>query len=290
MNSLQGNINNNNNNFYNFGDNKYLNASKEFLNSNSFVAKLGFLILIIFVFIILLRLGIIILSYIFSNSNDPIIINGMVNGENLIVKEQNPNKKDSVPIIRSNNENDGLEYTWSSWIYINNPSLHNINSTQYKHIFNKGNDIMDQNGIVIPNNSPGVYLSPNYKELHIIINTFDTIGMEISERIIIDNIPIEKWINIIIRCEQKNIDVFINGTLTRSKLLKSIPRQNYDNINIGLNGGFQGKLSSLRYYSRSININEIQNLVNYGPNLKVLNSDLENSKPYYLSFRWFYDY
>ena len=78
-------------NFNNYGSNKYLEGTKEFLQSNSIVAKLAFLILVVFIFIILLRLGITILSYLFSFSPDPILLDGMVDGEQLIVRKQNPN-------------------------------------------------------------------------------------------------------------------------------------------------------------------------------------------------------
>mgnify|MGYP000444849738 CR=1 FL=1 len=31
---------------------------------------------------------------------------------------------------------------------------------RYKHIFHKGNDRVDSDGIVYPNNAPGLYISP----------------------------------------------------------------------------------------------------------------------------------
>ena len=270
-----------------FGNNKYLQGSKAFLESNSIVAKFTFLILVIFIFIILLRLGIRLLSYLFSFSEDPILINGMVNGEHLLVKQQNPNSKGSIPIIRSKNERDGLEFTWSVWLWIKSPPLNNNASYrpgQYRHIFSKGNDNVGANGIVIPNNAPGLYLAPNYRDLVVVMNTFE----KIKEEITIGDIPIEKWINVIIRCNQHKLDVYINGTLTRSKTLKSVPKQNYDNVYIGLNGGFPGNISSLRYFASAINSNTILSLVESGPNLKEIGSTLTQTLPYYLSFRWFF--
>jgi hypothetical protein len=271
-------------NFNEFENNNNINASKDFLSSNSFVAKVSFLILVIFVFIILLRLGISILNYIFSWNHNPILIDGMVDGENLLIRKQDPNSQDSMPIFRSVNQRDGLEFTWSVWLFIRTPTLDSTNSNQYRHVFSKGNDTIDSIGIVTPNNAPGLYISPNYRELMVVMNTFQNM----REKIIIGDIPIEKWINVMIRVDQRQLDVFINGTLTRSKTLSSLPRQNYDDVLIALNGGFRGNISSLRYFATAIGTNQIQNLIEQGPNLTFIGDTVNKAKPYYLSFRWFY--
>ena len=286
MNSLYGKVSYGADNFNNYGSNKYLEGTKEFLQSNSIVAKIAFLILVVFIFIILLRLGITILSYMFAFSSNPILIDGMVDGEHLIVRKQNPNLRDAMPILRSTNQRDGLEFTWSTWLWIRNPPLNSgaMKNNQYKHVFSKGNDIIDDQGIANPNNAPGLYISPDYRELLVVMNTFQNI----REKITISDLPIEKWVNVIIRVDQRQLDVFINGTMTRSKTLSSLPRQNYDNVYVGMNGGFMGNLSSLRYFSRAIGTNHIQNIVEAGPNLTPIGTSLTKSLPYYLSFRWFY--
>ena len=287
MSTLYGKVSYGATSFNPFGSNKYLQGSKDFLQSNSIIAKLVFLILVIFIFIILLRLGVTLLGSLFAFSSNPILINGMVNGENLLVKYQNPNLKNAVPILRSTNEKDGLEFTWSVWLWIKNPPLSNNPSykpEQYKHIFNKGNDIIGKDGLVKSNNAPGLYIGPNYRDLVVVMNTFD----DIKEEIVIGDIPIEKWINVIIRCDQHKLDVYINGTLTRSHTLKGVPKQNYDNVYVALNGGFSGNISSLRYFATAIGTNQIQNIVEAGPNMTMIGTNLTQSLPYYLSLRWFF--
>ena len=137
-----------------FSSEKYLDGPKDFLQTNSIVAKIAFILLVIFLFIICLRLGIILLTYYFTFSSDPILVNGMVDAEQLLVVAQNPNTPGSIPILRSANQSDGLEFTWSVWLWIKNPPLSNNPSSkpnQYKHIFNKGNDNIGANGIISPN-------------------------------------------------------------------------------------------------------------------------------------------
>lgn len=263
----------------------YLQGTRAFLQSNSMVAKFAFLILVVFVFIILLRIGSSILSNIFSYSSDPVLLNGTMNANQLVVVTQDPNTSGSIPILRSKNQQDGLEFTWSVWLWVDEPPLSNTGSSnQYKHVFSKGSDQADGQGIMTPNNAPGLYIGPNYRELVFIMSTFDNP----KEEIIIGDIPIRKWINVMIRCEQHKLDIFINGMMTRSHILKGVPKQNYDNVYIGLNGGFSGQISKLQYFAYALGTNKIQSIVDAGPNLTILDSDLTKTKPYYLSFRWFF--
>ena len=108
---------------------------KDFMNSNSLVAKFSFILLVIFIFIILLKLSIGLLSYFFSSvNNNPLLIDGMVDAKQVIVIPQDPNVNDSVTIPRSVNGPNGIEFSWSIWIYINDLKYL---SGQYRHIFHK---------------------------------------------------------------------------------------------------------------------------------------------------------
>ena len=49
--------------FNQFSTNNYVSSTQEFFQSNSLVAQVAFFLLILFVFIILLRLGITLLGY-----------------------------------------------------------------------------------------------------------------------------------------------------------------------------------------------------------------------------------
>ena len=75
------------------------------------------------------------------------------------------------------------------------------------------------------------------------MNTFDVINKEIE----VPNIPINKWVNVIIRCHTTTLDVYINGTLARSIELSGVPKQNYGDVYVAMNGGFDGYISNLWY-------------------------------------------
>jgi len=264
--------------------NNYLNSTKEFLESNSLIAKFSFLLLVIFVFIILLRLGASFLTWGFSYSEDPVLFRGMKDGKTMSRISTNPNSPNSIPILRSRNRTDGLEFTWSVWIFIDDPIY---KQDQYKHVFSRGNDAHDNDGIMKPNNSPGLYLTPitdNQQNLLIRMNTFE----QMNEDVLVEDIPINKWVNIIVRCDQHQLDVYINGILTKRHILQGVPKQNYDDVWVTLNGGFDGYVSELRYFARAIGLGRIQSIVDSGPNLRMEGSDITKALPQYLSTRWYF--
>ena len=257
-------------------------GSPSFLESNSLVAKFAFLILIIFAFIILLRVGISTISHFLTPSGSPHLIDGMVDGKQLIVFPQDPSSNGAVTIYRSVNASDGIEFSWSVWIFIN--SLQYLEG-QYKHIFYKGNSNLEQNGLNFPNNAPGLYLAPNTNALVVMMNTYNVI----NEEVVIPDIPINKWFNVIIRCKNTTLDVYANGTIIRSVNLIGVPKQNYGDVYVGMNGGFDGNISNLWYYDYALGTSEIQKIINGGPNTTMIGSSgMSDKLANYLSLRWYF--
>ena len=191
--------NNNSSSYNEFSTNRGSFGSKDFLESNTLVAKFVFLILVIFIFILILRVGVFFLTWYFSPSTSPMLINGLVDANQTIIIPQDPSSKGAIPILRSQNENDGIEFTWSTWVFIN--GLNPLG--QYKHIFYKGNDNLLSNGMNYPNNAPGLYIAPNTNSLVVIMNTYNMINEEIT----VPNIPLNKWMNVIIRCQNTTLDI-----------------------------------------------------------------------------------
>jgi hypothetical protein len=274
--------------FNQFAPNQYVNATQEFLESNSLVAKVAFLLLVLFVFVILLRVGISILGYFLAPSGNVKLIDGMVDAKQLIVIPQDPSSEGSVTIMRSVNADEGIEFTWVVWIYIDDLTY---NSGRYRCVFYKGNDYSknpddsDAQGLNFPNNAPGLYLAPNSNSLIVMMNTFNVINEEIQ----INDIPLNKWVNVIIRCQNNTLDVYINGTIIKSHYLHGVPKQNYGDVYIAPNGGFSGYISNLWYYNYAIGISEISKISNKGANTYMRGSNgIELKKPNYLSLRWFF--
>ena len=252
-------MNGDNDAFKSFSTSNGNSGSTSFLESNSLVAKFAFLLLVIFAFVILLRVGISAVSYLLTPSSSPHLIDGMVDAKQMIIFPQDPSSNGAVTIYRSVNAGDGIEFSWSVWIFINN--LQYLEG-QYKHIFYKGNSNLEQNGRNFPNNAPGLYLAPHTNSLVVMMNTFNVI----NEEVIVPDIPLNKWFNVIIRCKNTTLDVYANGTIVRSVNLIGVPKQNYGDVFVGMNGGFDGNISNLWYYDYALGTAEIQKIVNNGPN------------------------
>jgi hypothetical protein len=272
-----------NNTFNSFSTSNQTFGTREFVESNSLVAQLAFLLLVIFGFIILLRVGLSVISYYFKPSESPHLIDGMVNASQMIVFKQDPNSNGAKTIFRSVNASDGIEFTWSVWIFIDNLQT---NAGIYKHVFSKGNSILNENGLIFPNNAPGLYIAPNTNALVVMMNTFDVI----NEEIVIPDLPLNKWVNVIIRCQNTTLDVYVNGTIARSINLVGVPKQNYGDVFVGMNGGFAGNISNLWYYNYALGTSAIQTITENGPNTKMIGSGGITDKMFnYLSLRWFFN-
>ena len=264
----------------------------EYSQSNSLVTKFAFILAVLLVFIILLQIGMGILAWALGPNGSPKLFTGMIPGNEMVAFDQDPSAKGAATILRSDNQRGGIEFTWSIWMYVNNDRDHD----KYRHVFSKGNpeqyakkytsffETPEKTGIMYPNNAPGLYLSPHKNSLLLIMNSFETIDEEIE----IDNIPLNKWFNVIIRVKSKSLDVFVNGIITKSKQLATPPKQNYDKVFLHLNNGFSGYSSNLWYWNYAIGTNTVTNIVDAGPDTTLTGGATADTSSDYLSSKWYF--
>lgn len=265
-----------------------VSSSKDFLESNTFIAKTAFLLLVIILFFILLRICIALLSWLLAPSQNMTLLNGMADATLPIVITQDPTSTNSMPIIRSTNQIFGMEFTWSIWMFIKpvQPS-----TSAMQHVFSKGAGSMgtcDSAKNQFSNNAPGLYLMDT-NTLYILMDTVNQPACfpGMSNDIVITNMPINKWFNVVIRLTNDMLDVYINGRLTKRLVMTSVPNQNYDDVYICSGGGFNGYVSDLKYFNSSIGTTQINALVSNGPNTSINSSNLKNNIPPYLSIDWY---
>ena len=160
--------------------------------------------------------------------------------------------KHTIPILRSTNQLDGIEFSYVFWMHIDNWSYH---FGKWKHIIHKGNDNS------WPSRAPGVWLHPKENKLRVYMNTFSSIAKSYVD---IDNIPINKWFHVGITLSGRYMDVYINSNLKRRMVLDGIPRQNYGDFYINKFGGFSGDMSAIRYFNRCLPPVELEYIVSKG--------------------------
>ena len=275
-------------------------ASSDFLQSNTLFAKFAFVILIVIVFIVLLSLGIVLIQYFMSPSKNPYVVKRMINGNENITISQDPQKSNSVTILRSNNEDSGMEFTWSVWLYIDKLNS-GVNYQKFQHVFHKGNDTFNMEGFANVSNGPGLYLKQivnsneteyNTASLFVVMdsNTGDDNGRidNHDNSIEIKDVPIKKWVSVILRMKNTILEVYVNGIVSARLQFKNVPLQNYYDVHVGKNEGINGKISNLQYHSEALTIFDINNLVSSGPDLRTFSSKIPTTSNFnYLSNLWY---
>jgi hypothetical protein len=291
-----------------FSSGNVVNAGREFLEANTMIAKFVFIIFVVLLFMILFALGTAFITYWMSSSRTPFLVKGVRNGSRPKTISQDPKVTKSAIILRSNNENSGVEYTWSTWLRIDSlATANNSTATAYNHIFNKGaGDIIAESstspgvanaGIVKVNNSPGLYVQKNNSSTDSDKNNLYFVQDVVSPadgtdqnttQLTVSNIPMAKWFHVAFRLKNKVLDSYVNGQINSRVAMDYIPKQNYDDVYIAGNGGFSGQISDLRYFDYALTIFEINSIVNQGPNLTTNDDTAGDVGQYdYLSRLWY---
>jgi hypothetical protein len=135
---------------------------------------------------------------------------------------------DNQQFIKKNDR--GLSWTLNFWVYIND---WNYKYNSIKHIF-----VWD---------NCSAWLAKNKNSLVIHIPTYNN---KTGSKTIVENIPLQKWTNIIILLNNRVLDIFVNGKLNNSKYLPNIPKNDRKlGMKITPYGGFNGNISKFYYYT-----------------------------------------
>lgn len=166
--------------------------------------------------------------------------------------------------IKDDDEN-VLNYSYSIWTYIND---WNYNYGSKKPIFQK-------EGLE-------VFFAPTQNDLIFKIATYDPSD---NNMIIIpfecgvSNIPIQKWVNIIVSVYNKSLDIYINGKLVKTCVMTNVPKYfKGTGVTLTNNNGFSGYTSKFKYISEPMDPQEAWNIYKKGwgeSNILSINSGYE---------------
>jgi hypothetical protein len=123
----------------------------------------------------------------------------------------------------------------------------------------------------------------------------------------VENIPVKKWVHIVIMARDNSIEVYINGNVSkRLTITDGVLYQNFGNLylfsqrpillnknlipslvgeNLQIFGTYTGNFSSLVYFSYALSYTEIQSLVQAGASTKTEKKS-EDSPPYLEDAWW----
>jgi Concanavalin A-like lectin/glucanases superfamily len=250
-------------------------------------------------FVIAFQLGLALITYLFTPSRNPTLVNGVRGGSSKKTISQDPKVSTNQVILRSNDQASGIEYTWSVWLRVDDIRQQAPSNADkfYSHVFHKGNEDRNaqstNNGdIAKVNNSPGLYLradntNKEFNAMTFIQDVVSPVGGAVmsATQVDVSNIPMKKWFHSAFRLQNKTLDVYINGQIVSRNAMQYMPKQNYDDIFVG---GFPGSISDLKYFDRALTIFEINSIVNQGPNLTTNDDSSGDTGQYdYLSRLWY---
>ncbi len=140
---------------------------------------------------------------------------------------------------------------------------------------------------------PGLYLDNKASQegrVNMVVAMSTVSTTNARELMVIKDVPLQKWFHCAIRLENTTLDAYINGTITNRIIMQDVPAQNYEDVYICSNGGFNGNISNLQYFDSALSVFQINNIVVWGRNAKASGagaSDDASGFPYYLSNLWY---
>jgi len=224
-----------------------------------------------------------------------------------IVFKQDPNNTANMTLPASDNQLTGIEFSYSTFLYIADDTDDGSSTLSWKSVFYKGYESGP-----FPLLGPGVFVSSGQSDgttLRIVMNTYDTWFNALD----VKQIPLNKWFHLAIVLRNNSLEAYVNGNLANKLSLKgTLPYQNYQPLilfpntktdqtqftstadspkkglpvgeNFFVNGKFSGYISSMTYFSYALTYSEIQNQVNIGPSSKFDEQSMD--KPPYLIDTW----
>ena len=166
-------------------------------------------------------------------------------------------------------------FAYTIWFYVND---WNYRYGQPKVIFGRmgaksGNSQGSVQGISGLDPCPAVVLGPVENNVSVSLGCYPGVDQEpttpggntVVHTCSIANVPIQKWVNLIISVYGRTMDLYIDGKLVRTCLLPGVASINNDaNIYVTPAGGFDGWTSRFQYYPNSLNPQEAWNIYTRG--------------------------
>jgi len=204
-------------------------------------------------------------------ANQPLFMTGIEDNKphnaKKIYRYTDPNTGKTTSYIPGNNfnENNGIEYTFSFWMFIDGKNW-DYRFGEWKHIFHRGtapliprneSESQGENMQItkLTNQLPGFWISPKENRLNCVITT--TSG---EERITLEDIPINKWMNIVVTINNNNVALYQDGMLHRTITLIDNINSSKDAVYVNYFGGFAGNMAYLQFFNKTLTPMEIMEL------------------------------
>lgn len=195
---------------------------------------------------------------------DPYTLQGIQSGETASVI--------SATSLATNGSNvPSSNFAYSIWFYVND---WNYRYGEPKVVFGRmGAQSTDGSGSIDGVNGldpcPAVVLGAVENNIDVSLGCYPGIDQEptttggstVVHTCSVSNIPIQKWVNLVVSVYGRSMDLYIDGKLVRTCLLPGVASvNNNSNVYVTPAGGFNGWTSNFQYFPNSINPQEAWNI------------------------------
>ena len=231
--------------------------------------------------------------------NRTVLVENTITSDKTISIPQNPNVSGSNTVNLSSNERTGVEFSYSFYLNVNPSMFQGADQTAgLYHIFHKGYASQ------FPLMAPGAYMHSDQNTLRVYMNTYKTWNNYID----VENIPVSKWVHIVIVCKEHALEIYVNGNIAKKMSFDGFsPYQNYQDIccfsnrrillskskvtslgdsDLNILGAMKGLMSRLTYFNYGLSYSEIQQLMNQGPSSQMESSQSMDIPPYMADNWW----
>ena len=191
----------------------------------------------------------------------------------------NLTRKLGVPFI-ANKDNSDLEFSLSFWLYLEDGPETAPNRRPWSTIIDCPGHLPPLMSSFMIEYSPGQgpcaenQLCASSNQIRIGISTNSPRGESESEydsgatmrKYSIPDIPIQRWLNIVLSLDGRNYDFYLNGELARSFLIDQVPRISYDSLVLFPQYGTfpcYAKVTCVRFFSSLLGVQQIRDIYNY---------------------------
>jgi hypothetical protein len=215
--------------------------------------------IVVIVFILML------LSYIFT---DPYTLQNMQDGQT--------SSTISASSLATNGSNvPSSNFAYSIWFYVND---WNYRYGEPKVIFGRMGSKSGKGTGSVPGVSgldpcPAVVLGDIENNVSVSLGCYPGVeqtpttsgGNTVVHTCSVANVPIQKWVNLVVSVYGRTMDLYIDGKLVRTCLLPGVASVNNNaDVYVTPAGGFNGWTSKLQYYPNSLNPQEVWNIYTRG--------------------------
>lgn len=82
---------------------------------------------------------------------------------------------------------------------------------------------------------------------------------------VVNDVPLQSWFSVSMTLFNRNLDVYINGQLVKSCFVPGVPIGLNNDVALGYQGGFAGKIAKLNFYPSMLTPQDAQKFFSAGP-------------------------